>query len=611
PNLPTGLYTLTYNTVSTPNSTLCPDTRTINVSVLNPQQPTITQAGPYCNNAPAFQLVATPNTGTWTPTTYNNFAGIFNPALAAIGNNIVQYIIGTNTCSAQDTKTISIEAFVPAVITGTLPDLCNTSAPVSLFPITSNNLGVWSGSGITATSFNPATSGVGSIVISYNTASSPSGLCPAQATLAVNVFSLAAPGITKVGPFCNVGAPIQLQVTPLGGVFAGANNGATSPNGGFNPGFGIIGDNIINYSVTSGPCVAYAQTTITIEKFVSADLAQYAGPYCKNDAPISLNSIAQNPGGIWAGPGVIGSIFTPANANIGNNNIITYVTHSMPTASLCPDSTSIRIQVNDIPVVSIVSNIEKGCSPVEVIFNTPSANSGNGIWVLGDGTDPQQGLSITHTYATPGSYTVTFNYQDEIGCATQAVLANPIVVYATPRAAFSNDPDELTIATPEVQFINQSTVLETNTYQWQIGNLYQLNDVNPKVIFPVAGDYQITLVATTIHGCKDEVTKMIQVKNDYGIYIPSSFTPNFDDLNDIFIPVFSPYGLDLKTYEMEVFDRWGHSLFHTKDYTVGWDGSVKNAGTEALKEDVYVYKVRFRDIDGKIHNKTGHVTLMK
>ena len=84
--------------------------------------------------------------------------------------------------------------------------------------------------------------------------------------------------------------------------------------------FGIIGDNIINYSVTSGPCIAYAQTTITIEKFISADLSQYAGPYCKNDAPINLNSIVQNPGGIWAGPGVIGSIFTPANANIGNNN---------------------------------------------------------------------------------------------------------------------------------------------------------------------------------------------------------------------------------------------------------------------------------------------------
>ncbi len=611
PNLPTGVYTLTYNTVSSPNATLCPDSRTITVSVLNPPQPTITQVGPYCNTALPIQLSVTPATGTWTPTAYNNTSGMFTPALAAIGNNTVQYVIGTPTCNVQDTKIISIEAFVPAVITGSVPDLCVTSPPVSLIPLTTNNLGTWAGSGVVATSFNPATSGVGSIVISYNTASSPSGLCPAQATLAVNVFSLATPSIVKAGPFCNVGAPIQLQVSPLGGVFSGANNGATSPVGGFSPAFAIIGDNVINYSVTAGPCIAYGQTTITVEKFISADFAQYAGPYCKNDAPINLNSIAQNPNGNWSGPGVSGSIFTPANANIGNNNVITYVTHSMPTASLCPDTSSLRIQVNDVPAISIVSNMDKGCAPVEVTFNTPNANSGNGLWILGDGSEPQTGLSVTHIYPIPGSYTVTFTYQDEIGCSTKAVLANPIDVYETPKAAFSNDPDEITIATPDVQFTNLSHVLETNTYQWQIGNLYQLNDLSPKVTFPQAGDYEITLTATTIHGCKDQVSKLIQVKNDFGIYVPSSFTPNFDDLNDIFIPIFSPYGLDLKTYEMEVFDRWGHSLFHTKDYTIGWNGTVKNGGTEPLKEDVYVWKLKFKDVDGKIHNKTGHVTLMK
>ncbi|MDP1799963.1 MAG: PKD domain-containing protein [Bacteroidota bacterium] len=611
PNLPTGLYTLTYNTNSVPNTTLCPDSRTITVSVLNPPQPTITQVGPYCDNAPNFQLAVSPATGTWTATMYNNIAGTFSPSLAQIGANTVQYVIGTSTCNVSDTKTISIEAYVPAVITGSVPDLCVTSAPVSLVPITTNNLGVWSGSGISGTTFNPANSGVGTIVISYNTASSPSGLCPAQATTAVNVYSLAAPAITHVGPFCNGGPPIQLQVSPLGGMFSGANNGATTPNGGFNPGFAIIGDNLINYSVTAGPCVAYAQTTITIEQFISADLSQYAGPYCRNDAPINLNSIAQNPGGAWSGPGVVGSIFTPANANIGNNNVITYLTHSMPTASLCPDSSAIRIQVNEVPNVSIVSNTEKGCSPIEVTFNTPSTNTGTGLWNLGDGSDPVSGLSTTHIYSIPGSYTVTFNYYDEIGCTTQATLPNTIDVYEVPHAGFNYNPDEITIANPEVTFSNLSTVLGNNIYQWQIANLYQLNDVNPKVVFPVAGDYEVTLTATTIHGCKDVVTKVIQVKNDHGIYIPSSFTPNFDGLNDIFIPIFSPYGLDLKTYDMEVFDRWGHSMFHTKDFTLGWDGTINNKGSDPLKQDVFVYKVKYKDIDGKIHNKTGHVTLMK
>ncbi len=610
--LATNIYTLTYNTTSAPNATLCPDTKTTLVSVLNPPQPTIVPAGPLCNNAAVFQLGVVPNTGTWTATAYNSTSGSFTPALTSIGVNTVQYVIGTNTCNVQDTKTISIEAYVPAAITNTIADQCNTNPQINLIPFTTNNLGTWNGPGILGTTFDPFNAGVGTVTLSYNTASSPSGLCPAQATLAVNVFSLAPPAITPVGPFCNVHAPFQLQVAPLGGVFGGVNNGATTPGGGFTPAFGVIGDNLINYTVTSGPCIAYATTTINIEKFISADLAKYAGPFCRNDAPVNLNSIVQNVGGIWSGPGMAGNLFTPANANIGDNNVLVYTTHSMPTASLCPDTAAIRINVNDIPVVSVVSNLDKGCSPIVVTFNTPSANAGNGLWNLGDGSEPMPGLSVTHTFDIPGSYTITFNYEDEIGCSTQAFLENPIEVYPTPHAAFSYNPDEVTIATPDVQFTNLSTVLGDNNYQWQIGNLYQLNDVNPKVTFPQTGDYEITLTATTIHGCKDVVSQLLQVKNDFGIYIPNSFTPNYDGLNDYFIPVFSPYGLDLKTgYTMDVFDRWGELLFSTKDYLQGWDGTVKNRGDEPLKEDVYVWKLRFKDSDGKIHNKTGHVTLMK
>ncbi len=140
--LATNIYTLTYNTTSAPNATLCPDNSTTLVSVLNPQVPSISQVGPYCNNAANFQLSVSPATGSWTPTNYNSASGTFSPGLAQIGNNTVQYVIGTNTCNVQDTKTISIEAYVPAVITGSIADQCNTNAPISLVPITSNNLGI-------------------------------------------------------------------------------------------------------------------------------------------------------------------------------------------------------------------------------------------------------------------------------------------------------------------------------------------------------------------------------------------------------------------------------------------------------------------------------------
>ena len=67
----------------------------------------------------------------------------------------------------------------------------------------------------------------------------------------------------------------------------------------------------------------------------------------------------------------------------------------------------------------------------------------------------------------------------------------------------------------------------------------------------------------------------------------------------------------MKSFEMEIFDRWGHSLYHTKDATSkGWDGSIQNKG-EPLKEEVYVYRVKYKDSDGNAYTKMGHISLVK
>ncbi len=610
--LATGSYVLTYSTFSNPNPNLCPETSSLTIGLLNPAKPVISAVSPKCSADAPFQLMVSPATGSFVPSLYVTASGIFTPSLSAIGQNPVQYIIGTSTCNATDTRLVSVEAFVPSTIITPVPDQCNTSPMVNLQPITANNQGSWSGPGVIGTNFNPAVSGVGDIVLSYNTTSSPNGLCPSQSTLAVKVYSLANPSIDQQGPFCNSGAPIKLTVSPLGGVFGGNNNAsAVDPNGWFNPAYAAIGKNIVNYSVAAGPCMAYAQQTIVIEQFVSADFAKYAGPFCKNDPAVDLNTLAQYPGGAWTGPGVAANSFNPADANIGNTNLIIYRTHSI-TDDLCPDTSAMRIMVNDVPKVSIVRDIKQGCNPVEVTFNTPNTNTGKGEWTLGDGSDPEKGLTVSHTYTAPGTYSVVFNYWDDIGCSTQTVMANAVTVFEVPQPDFSYSPyQEVTIAEPLVQFVNQTPNLGSNTYEWKIAESFSTTEVNPKANFTKAGDYRITLTAITLDGCKAELTRILVVKPDFNVFIPNTFTPNEDGLNDTFIPVFSNYGLDTKTFEMEIFDRWGASLYHTRDITQGWKGTLNNKGDEPLKQEVYVYRIKYKDLQGKIYTKLGSVTLLR
>ncbi len=612
PSLPTNTYSLIYTTVSTPSVPfLCSDSKTIIASVYNPITPNITQAGPFCSTGAPVQLTVSPNNGNWSASSCLSVNGVFIPSLAAIGSNVVQYVIGTSSCNAMQTRIINVEAFVPATISNNIPPLCTTSSVFNLLPITVSNAGIWSGPGVAGANFIPSVAGAGHFVLTHKTSSSPSGLCSDQSTVAVNVFSLEAPAVVKVGPFCNSYQSIQLQVNPAGGLFGGANTNAISLGGMFNPALANIGNNIINYSVSSGPCIAYTQATISVERFVSANFEKYLEPLCRNNSPIDLNSLVQNPGGIWKGTAMIGSMFYPSKANIGSNNFIIYRTHSSQNDSLCPDTSAIRINVMDIPTVTVRSESkEEGCVPLEVKLSTPSVNSGKGVWSLGDGTEPKSGLFATHVFNTPGTYTVVFNYSNEAGCATRAILDKPIVVWDNPKANFIIEPEEVTLANPEVSLTNLSTVLGNNKYSWTIQGMNSPNDVSPRVTFNQIGKYQITLTAVTANACTDQMTRFVEVKNDFNLFIPNSFSPNADGLNDFFIPVFSHQGLDAKSFEMEIFNRWGQIIYHTKDVTKGWDGTFNNKGDITLKQDSYIYKIHYKDLDGKVYDKMGDLILL-
>ncbi|WP_317899641.1 T9SS type B sorting domain-containing protein [Aurantibacillus circumpalustris] len=614
--LATAIYTVLYTNPSSPNPTLCVDASSIQISVLNPAVPNIGIAGPFCSTQDPVQLTVSPAIGHWVASYFLSANGTFSPALSPVGNNTVQYVIGTNTCNVIQSRIISTEAFVTAKITGSLGPQCTTGQPTNLLPLALSNSGTWIGPGISGTSFNPGLSGAGQFTVTYNTSSIPSGLCPDKSILSVEVFSLATPVITKVDPLCNNSLPIKLNVNPVGGFFGGGMIGAISNSGVFNPAIAGIGDNIISYSISSGPCIAFTQAHIEVDKFVPADFEKYAETYyCSNRAPFNLNSLVQNPGGAWYSnsPGWDGGImFDPFKAYEGSNTF-TYQTHSAVYHLLCPDAKTVSIQVKNIPPVTASSSKTIGCLPLDVILTSPQNGEAIiGYWSINDGTDSQEGFTTNHVFTSAGSYTPVYTYIDTQakGCSTQVILS-PIEVYESPKADFIFPPDEITIANPEVQFTNTSSSLRDNKYTWTVQGLNQRYELNPLIYFPQIGNYKVTLTATSVHNCKNEITKYIEVKNDFAVYIPNSFTPNYDGLNDKFKPVFSLYGLDTKKYRFEIFDRWGHLLFSTTDANTGWDGTIQNKGEDPLKEDTYIYKLSFKDLEGRIYDKFGNVTLLK
>ena len=87
------------------------------------------------------------------------------------------------------------------------------------------------------------------------------------------------------------------------------------------------------------------------------------------------------------------------------------------------------------------------------------------------------------------------------------------------------------------------------------------------------------------------------------IYIPNSFTPNGDGMND----TFGAYGEAVKDFKMQVFNRWGQVIFESNNFSSRWDGTFD--GTKA-PQGSYVYRVSAIGLTGKSSTRDGTVNLI-
>lgn len=611
-----GTHTLTYSTNSVPTVSLCPATGTIAVQLNSVAQPTILAVNPLCSNASALTLTVSPTGGTWSGTGITS-SGVFTPSLALVGNNTYTYSVGASTCSAVNTTTISVEQFVPSTITGAISPLCITSAAVNLATsLTTSTLGVgvWSGNGVTGTMFDPAVAGAGAgtavHTLTYSTNSVPTAtLCPSASTLNVTVNSLAQPTITAAGPYCDNYTAQNMTVTPTGGVWsAGTVGSIVSAGGSFSPVSSIVGNNTLVYTLTNGPCVNTETVAVTVVHFVPAGPLTGTGPYCIYDAATNLLALTPNAGGTWTGNGVSGTSFTPASAGAGTH-VITYVTNPSPLLN-CGTTETISILVNPKPNANAVPSLFSGCNPVTVNYQTTTVNTGLAVWDFGDGTALDTGLQVTHQYITPGTYTATIYYTDNIGCKDTSAATSDVVVFAVPVASFDPSVIQTTVVDGQVEFTNQSTILGNNSYVWNIGDMYTSTNINESYLFTNSGDFVITLTATSLDNCVDDTSIIVKVDPDVVLYVPNAFTPGTDGLNDVFQIFLPPTGVDFSTFNLIIFDRWGELIYQTNDVNKFWTGAKNNSGP-ILKQDVYVYKITFKDERKKNYEKVGHVSLLR
>jgi gliding motility-associated-like protein len=279
----------------------------------------------------------------------------------------------------------------------------------------------------------------------------------------------------------------------------------------------------------------------------------------------------------------------------------------------CMGYDSVSIIIEPVSNVSFIAPVTEGCGPLEVSFlNTTTGTAGlNCFWDFGDGESGADCSSISHTYQTPGCYDVQLTVTTPLGCIWSDTLINYICVFPNPIASFSPYPTQLSEIVTNSS-MNDNSIGSAN-YYWDFGDGSMPSTTNdPNHDFPAypPNSYIISLTTTSEHGCVDTMTQTVIVHPSLMIYIPNTFTPDGDQFNQTWLPIFSE-NVDPYQYDLTLFDRWGETIWESHNLSVGWDGTYGQDGLK-VQDGIYTYKIVYKlKTTAKHELLTGHVNLIR
>jgi len=274
----------------------------------------------------------------------------------------------------------------------------------------------------------------------------------------------------------------------------------------------------------------------------------------------------------------------------------------------CQDSISKPVPFYPLPKEGIdPPRPATGCEPYLHQFDPPKRylTSAYSIsWDFGDGSTGS-GVTPTHLYEVPGIYNIQIDVTNPFGCKVSGQYPQVITILQSPDAGFSFTPEQPSNFDYSIDIKDESVFSTLWNYVVSDGKTYNIPD--PSHTFQDTGLYTITQYVTASNGCKDTLTKRVDVVPKYTLYLPNAFTPGLDGLNDTYKPAGIPFGI--KAYTIYIFDRWGNQLFKTNDFHTGWNGKDKNG--QNLTPGTYAVRIIFTPPRGKPIKINGIAVLIQ
>ncbi|MCX6311363.1 MAG: PKD domain-containing protein [Bacteroidetes bacterium] len=321
-------------------------------------------------------------------------------------------------------------------------------------------------------------------------------------------------------------------------------------------------------------------------------------------------------GGQFMGNGTLTWDFGPnanpsTSTNLDPQNIVwdsagVYLVTLTVVENGCTGVYTDTVFVYPTPTADFAATPLYGCVPFTVQFSDSSIAGTplQYLWNFGDGNTSTLSNPI-HTYLNVGSYNVSLIIATSNGCIgiDTFLVPNMVNVLPIPTAGFSVSDTVVSIFSPFITVNDLS--LNADSCVMNFGDGYSTTDCNSTHTYWNYGSYVITQIVYNQFGCSDTAHITIEVLPENRFFIPNTFTPNGDGLNDLFMPAI----LGADNYRFMIFDRWGELIFDTHDTFQGWDGRYKG---NKCQEDVYVWKIEYKNVvDSEQKTLIGHVNLIR
>ncbi len=326
---------------------------------------------------------------------------------------------------------------------------------------------------------------------------------------------------------------------------------------------------------------------------------------------ITSNGIALNQ---WQWTFAAGGSQATAN---GQNQTISYPNAGSYAVSLrgitadgCLSDTTRSIVINAKPVVTVVQDSVALCPGSNATFQISNPIAGavykwysaaTGGTLLGTGT------TFTLTGATPPvSVWVEATSNSCTSVARKQVKAT-LLGPLTPAnvRVLSKDVNSVTFTWDPVPLANPASYMVSVRGAAFIPANGLPNLTHTVINLRPVDTVSIRVMAVGNASCQTSTSPVVvgQTLPDQ-IYIPNSFSPNGDGLNDVLLV----YGYVIKDMQFIVFNQWGEKIFESRAQNTGWDGTYKGKGQPS---GVYMYVAKFTLKDGSTIERKGSINLVR